>query len=162
MELAKPNMEIRDDSPQVIALPPFIYLSGLVLGVILHWFYPLAFLPGKLTLSLGTLCILVSIVLVVTAMRAFRKAKTNIDTRKPTTSIVTAGPYRFSRNPIYLSMTLLFVGIAILVNSLWILLALIPVLVMMRFGVIDREEIYLAKKFGEEYIRYKARVRRWL
>lgn len=150
------------DNAGVIAPPPLIYLSGLAAGIVLHWFNPLVFLPNTFALPLGIFLIVISIVLVVTAMRAFIKAKTNIDVRKPATSIVTTGPYRFSRNPIYLSMTLLVIGIAVWVNSLWILITLIPVLLVMQFGVIKREETYLTKKFGEEYIRYKARVRRWI
>ena len=150
------------DSPQVIVPPPFIYLGGLVAGIVLHWFKPLSFLPGNLALPLGMIFIVTSVALVVTAMRTFVKAKTNLDPRKPTTSIVSTGPYQFSRNPIYLSMTLLTVGVAIWVNTLWILVMLVPVLLVLQFGVIAREEAYLTKKFGEEYLRYKLKVRRWL
>jgi protein-S-isoprenylcysteine O-methyltransferase Ste14 len=82
--------------------------------------------------------------------------------RKPTTSIVSTGPYRFTRNPIYLSMTLLAVGIAVLANTIWILVMLAPVLFVMQFLVIAREESYLTRKFGEEYLRYKSKVRRWI
>jgi len=150
------------DSPQVIAPLPFIYLGGLALGIVLHWLKPMPFLSQNLALPLGITLVVISIMLVITAMRAFVKAKTNIDVRKPTMSIVSTGPYRFSRNPIYLSMTLLTVGIAIWVNILWILLLLVLVLLIMQFGVIAREEAYLTKKFGEEYLRYKSNVRRWL
>jgi len=150
------------DSPQVIAPPPLIYLGGLAVGIILHWINPLPFLQENLTLPLGVSLIIISIILVITAFRAFKKAKTNIDPRKPTTSIVSTGLYRFTRNPIYLSMTLLILGIAIWVNTLWILVMLVPVLLVMQFGVIVREEAYLTKKFGKEYFRYKSRVRQWI
>ncbi|MDE2173132.1 MAG: isoprenylcysteine carboxylmethyltransferase family protein [Patescibacteria group bacterium] len=150
------------DSPQIIAPPPLIYLSGLTMGIVLHWIRPLPFLPGNLALPLGVVFVVISIALIVTAMRAFVKAKTNIDPRKSATSIVSTGPYRFSRNPIYLSMTLLTVGIAMWVNTLWILIALVLVLLIMQFGVIAREETYLARKFGEEYLQYKLKVHRWL
>ncbi len=150
------------DSPRVIAPPPLIYLSGLATGIILHWLKPVSFLPENFALPLGVTITAVSIILVTTAMREFIKAKTNIDVRKPTTSIVTDGPYRFTRNPIYLAMTLLVVGIAVWVNTLWVFVTLVPVLLVMRFGVIAREEIYLAKKFGDEYLGYKSKVRRWM
>ena len=150
------------DSSQVIAPPPLIYLSGLAVGIVLHWLNPLPFLPNGFALPLGVAIIAVSVVLVALAFRAFIRAKTNIDVRRPTTSIVRTGPYCFSRNPIYLSMTLLTIGIAIWVNTLWIIIALVPVLLVVRFGVIAREEAYLTKKFGDEYLRYKVKVRRWL
>ncbi|MEK7506376.1 MAG: isoprenylcysteine carboxylmethyltransferase family protein [Patescibacteria group bacterium] len=150
------------DSPQVIALPPLIYLTGLATGIVLHLLKPLPFLPKNLALPFGVVIIAISVVLIALSFRAFIRAKTNIDVRKPTTSIVSAGPYRFSRNPIYLSMTLLVLGIAIWIDMLWILVALVPALLVMRFGVIAREESYLTRKFGEEYLQYKSKVRRWL
>ena len=149
------------DSPQVIAPPPLIYLGGLVAGIALHILKPIPFLSEKFAL-LGMALITISVALVVAAFVAFKKAKTNIDVRKATTSIVSTCPYRFTRNPIYLSMTFFVLGIAAWLNMLWILITLIPVLLVIRFGVIKREEAYLTKKFGEEYLRYKSKVRRWL
>ena len=92
----------------------------------------------------------------------FKEAKTNFDLRKPTTRIITTGPYRFSRNPSYVSLTMLYLGIAIAADSVWVLAGLIPTLVVMHYGVILREEEYLEAKFGEEYLRYKRSVPRWL
>lgn len=158
----KQTTEPRNDSPGVVAPPPFIYLGGLVMGTLLHWLKPMSFLPENLTLPLGILVIVSSILLVVSSFREFTKAKTNIDVRKPTTSIVRNGPYRFTRNPIYVSMTLFTVGVAIGMNALWILITLIPVLFIMHVGVIAREEAYLTKKFGNEYLTYKSEVRRWI
>lgn len=162
MTLFKQGTDTHEDSPQVIALPPVIYLSGLAVGVTLDWLKPMPFLPEKFALPLGVAAIAVSVVLVLVAMRAFIKAKTNIDVRKATTSIVTTSIYRFTRNPIYLSMTLLVLGIAVWLNTLWILVTLVPVLLVVQFGVIEHEEAYLTRKFGEEYVRYKSKVRRWV
>ena len=92
----------------------------------------------------------------------FKEAKTNFDPRKPTTAIITTGPYRYSRNPSYVSLTVLYLGIAIASDSVWVLAALIPTLLVMHYGVILREEHYLAEKFGEAYLQYKRSVRRWL
>ena len=153
---------VTSDSPKVIALPPFIYLGGLAAGVVLHLFKPLPFFPENLALPMGVALIVLSILLGATAIRGFVRAETNVDVRKPATRIVVDGPYRFTRNPIYLSMTIFVIGVAIWLNTLWVLIALIPTLLVIQFGVIRREEIYLAKKFGEEYLRYKAKVRRWL
>jgi protein-S-isoprenylcysteine O-methyltransferase Ste14 len=85
-----------------------------------------------------------------------------VDPREPTTAVVTDGPYRFTRNPLYLSMTLIYVGITALANALAPVLLLPVVLQVMSRGVIEREEHYLERKFGAEYLSYKARVRRWL
>ncbi len=158
----KTETNFTSDSPQVIAPPPLIYLSGLAVGITLDLLNPLPFTPDNLALPLGAALIVISIILVVIAIRAFIRAKTNIDVRKPTTSIVSTGPYRFTRNPIYLSMTLFTIGIAIWMNTLWIFITLIPVLLEIQFGVIAREEAYLTKKFGKEYLHYKSKMRRWL
>jgi len=81
---------------------------------------------------------------------------------KPTTALVTEGPFRYSRNPIYVALTLLYVGVALLINALWILLLVVPALMALRYGVIAREEAYLTQKFGDAYHQYTTQVRRWL
>ncbi len=90
------------------------------------------------------------------------QAETELNAYKPTTAIVMRGPFRFSRNPLYLSLTALYIGIATVVNSLWAIVLLPVALVAISRGVIEREERYLERKFGEEYLRYKAKVRRWI
>ena len=80
----------------------------------------------------------------------------------PTTAIVEAGPYRFTRNPIYLGMFLGLVGLAIGFDSLWLLATLVPFALVIRYGVVAREEAYLERKFGDAYRHYRTRVRRWL
>jgi protein-S-isoprenylcysteine O-methyltransferase Ste14 len=91
-----------------------------------------------------------------------RRAETNVDPRQPTTAIVTEGPYRFTRNPLYLSMTLIYAGITALANALPAAVLFPIVLRIMRRGVIEREKRYLERKFGDEYLIYKAQVRRWV
>jgi len=150
------------DKASVITLPPLIYGVAYVLGLFFHFVFPVPFLPQTPALWLGTLLILVSIVIVVSAVRALARAKTAFDVRKPTTAIVTDGAFRFSRNPTYLSGALLYLGIASLINSLWMLLLVLPLVTVIQWGVIEREEQYLEQKFGEAYLRYKTRVRRWI
>jgi protein-S-isoprenylcysteine O-methyltransferase Ste14 len=111
---------------------------------------------------IGVLFVLASFPIAITALRALRQAKTTFDTMKPTTAIVTSGPFRYSRNPLYVSLTLLYLGVSLLINSLWIVLLVIPLLGVIQRGVIAREEVYLERKFGEEYLNYKSRVRRWV
>ena len=154
--------DAQDDSPGVITIPPFIYLFFLALGIALEFFFPFAILSGAVRYSVGFALIVVSFVLLRSVLGRFRAAGTNLDVRKPTTAIISDGPYRFSRNPAYLSMALLYAGIGIAADSVWIIGLLLPTLVVMHFGVIVREERYLEAKFGEEYLRYKRSVRRWI
>ncbi len=90
------------------------------------------------------------------------QAKTNVNPSLPATTLVTDGPFRFSRNPMYLARTLLYVGLGLLANSLAVLLTAVPLLMVVQHGVIKREEHYLEAKFGDAYRQYRARVRRWL
>ena len=96
------------------------------------------------------------------AIVTIRKAGTRVETNKPTTTIVANGPYRLTRNPIYIGMFLGQIGLAIGFNSLWILATLAPFYLVIRYGVVAREELYLERKFGDVYLGYKSRVRRWL
>lgn len=152
------------DNPGVVAPPPAIYLGALLAGLLLNYFFPLSifFVPRAICLIAGIVLIAVAGFVIVAAFRAFSAAKTSVEPWKPTTAIVTSGVYARSRNPIYLAMTLLYAGAALLINSLWILLLVAPVLMLINFGVIAREERYLTGKFGDEYTAYKRRVRRWI
>jgi len=150
------------DSPQVIAPPPFVYAVGLATGIVINFAKPVPFVPEHLAVAAGIALMLIAVFLMALALRALVRAGTNVDVRKPSLVIATTGPYRFTRNPIYLAMALFMVGAGVFFNALWVLVALVPVMFVIRFGVIAREETYLTQKFGEEYLRYKARVRRWL
>ena len=149
------------DSPGVITIPPLIYLVFLVPGIALDLLFPVGLLPNLIQYIVGFVLIATSVVLLPSAFGRFRATGTNVDVRKPTTAIIKDGPYRFSRNPLYLSMSLLYLGIGVASDSVWILGTLIPALAVMHYGVILREEAYLERKFGEEYLRYKQSVRRW-
>jgi len=96
------------------------------------------------------------------AIKQFRTARTPVPGNKPTTAIVRTGPYRFSRNPIYLAFFALHLGLAIYVNSLWLVATLIATVAIIAVVVVPREERYLTERFGAEYVAYKACVRRWL
>src|SRR4029450_10780479 len=150
------------DTAQVIVLPPLVYGAACVMGLLLHLVLPLHLLSTTLARGIGVVCVLVSLPLAIAPFRALSRAHTPVDPMKPTTALVTAGPFRYSRNPIYVALTLLYLGVAFLVNTLWILLLVVPVLVVIRYGVIAREEAYLARKFGDAYRQYTAQVRRWL
>ena len=142
--------------------PPFVYLGSISLGLLVHFFWPVELLPASVSVPTGVMVVLVAGTLFITAVRTFRKAGTPIPGNRPTTTIVRTGPYGFSRNPIYLAFTLFQVGLAAWVNSLGVLLTLLPALAVMRLVVIPREERYLEARFPSEYLPYKREVRRWL
>lgn len=152
----------RRDVPGVIAPPPLIYLAGLGLGFGLEALLPSASFPGWLSWSAGSLLIVSGIVLAVSFIRAFRHAGTPVDPGEPATALITTGPYRVSRNPGYLGMTLAYVGIAVVSGAVWVLAVLVPVLLVVDRGVIRREERHLERRFGDDYARFKARTRRWI
>jgi protein-S-isoprenylcysteine O-methyltransferase Ste14 len=149
------------DTAQVLVLPPLLYGAACVVGLLLHVAFPVLILSNTLARGIGVGCVLVSLLPVLTTLRVLSCAHTPVDPRRPTTALVTEGPFRYSRNPIYLALTLLYLGVAFLVNALWILFLIVPALVVLRYGVIAREEAYLARKFGTAYHQYTAQVRRW-
>ncbi len=150
------------DNAGVIAPPPLIYAITLILSLFLHQRIPLPLVPRKIKNLLGGTLIGSAVVPGLLALRKMRRAGTNVNPTQPTTTLIVEGPYRFTRNPIYLGITLLYTGIAILANTLWPILLLPGVLFVMTRGVIEREEAYLEQKFGPQYLAYKAKVRRWL
>jgi protein-S-isoprenylcysteine O-methyltransferase Ste14 len=142
--------------------PPLVYLASLVVGALLQLAMPLPFLPQTLTAALGVPLIVGAVALFSYSAAKFRAAGTPVPARKPTTVIVQAGPYRYSRNPIYLAFSLSQLGIAIWANSAWLLATLVGAVALIHFVVIRREEQYLERRFGSQYLDYKASVRRWL
>jgi protein-S-isoprenylcysteine O-methyltransferase Ste14 len=142
--------------------PPFVYLGSIGLGLLVHWLWPLRLLPPSLGVPLGVVLVLAAGALFLCAVRTFRKAGTPVPGNRPTAAIVRRGPYRFSRNPVYLAFTLFQLGLAAWVDSLGLLLALLPALALMTRVVIPREERYLEARFPAEYLPYKRAVRRWL
>jgi len=150
------------DNPGVVAPPPLIYAGALALGLVANRLYQIAFLPRAVSRVLGLPLVFGGLAIGLLGFREMRRAETNVDPYKPATAIVTEGPYRFTRNPLYLGMTLVHSGITALFNALPAAMLLPLVLAVLRRGVIEREERYLERKFGDEYLAYKARVRRWL
>lgn len=151
------------DHANVVIMPPLLYGIGLLAGIALQFVEasriggaaPLRWLVGG-SLVGGGLWVALAFA------RAFSRADQDRNPNTPTPSIITTGLYRYSRNPAYVSLTAILLGIGALLDNAWILLAAIPVLLVMHYGVILREEAYLERTFGEEYLRYKVGVRRWL
>lgn len=149
------------DSANVAVLPPLIPAAAIGLGFLLRLLFPETFLPEGVAITVGVMLIAASVVVVAAAAWELTRARTAFDVRKSTTSLVSTGVFRLSRNPVYFSMMLLCVGIATTANSLAMLLVSIPAGSMLCLLVIRPEESYLERKFGSAYLAYKARVRRW-
>lgn len=153
------------DNPGLIAPPPLIYASSLLVGLLLNLLLPVKLLSKRrrsVSLIAGAVGAGLGVMLARAAFQRMQSAKTNVNPTQPTTTIVMEGPYRLTRNPIYVALTLLYAGIALLFNSFWAMLLLPFVLIIMNLGVIEREERYLEGKFGMQYLNYKRSVRRWL
>jgi protein-S-isoprenylcysteine O-methyltransferase Ste14 len=150
------------DKPGIRVPPPPIYLLALILGLLLDRRAHVPFLPGGVTRVLGGPLVGGGVALVAWFVRTMRSADTTIRIDKPVSSLVQDGPFRYSRNPGYVALTMVYAGIATLRNALWAILLLPLVLYVIERKVIEREERYLERTFGEEYLAYKARVRRWV
>ncbi len=142
--------------------PAFIYIAGLAIGLVAHLLYPVQVLPTPIAIGIALLLIVISGPIFVTTRRAYFRTKTTFYFSEASSVLITDGPYRFSRNPGYVSLALLYGAVGLLFNSLWILIMVVPAVVVVYFGVIKREERYLEEKFGDEYRKYKATVRRWV
>lgn len=150
------------DNPGVVALPPLIFAAPLAAGLLLDLVFPASLLPGRPGTAVGAVLAAAGLALGGWGQHTMRRAGTNPDPRRPATVLVTDGPFRLTRNPLYLSLTLLYAGVAFLADSPWSLLFLPAALVVVHFGVVLREERYLERKFGDSYRRYRATVRRWI
>ncbi|QEL22703.1 isoprenylcysteine carboxylmethyltransferase family protein [Bosea sp. F3-2] len=160
--MSEARRSLRDNSGAAIR-PPIAWALAAIAGLALDWLYPLPFLPADLPAGwLGGIVFLAGLALLIWAATTFRRAGTQIPTTQPTTTIVAEGPYRFTRNPIYIGMFLGLIGLAVAFDSLWIIVLLVPFYLVVRYGVVAREEAYLERKFGDVYLAYKARVGRWL
>lgn len=157
-----PGTSLPDAANLGLVRPPFVYLGSIALGLAIHYAWPARLAPPSVSTPVGALLTLLAAGLFVAAVRTLRAAGTPVPGNQPTTVIVRTGPYRFSRNPIYLAFSLLQLGLAAWVNSLGLLLTLIPAVALMAFVVIPREERYLEARFPSEYSSYRAAVRRWL
>ncbi len=152
----------RSDSPNVLVVPPLLYGVALAAGLLLHWLVPRPILSSDARYWVGGTILALGVALAVWGRALMERVGTNVNPTLPTTALVTTGPFRFSRNPLYVALTLIYLGLALLSNALWVLVLIVPVLLLMHYGVVRREERYLEAKFGAAYVTYRSRVRRYL
>lgn len=150
------------DTPGVRVPPPLVFLATILVGVAIDWTVPLPIVPAAVAGWFGGALVLVGLAISGLSVREFRKAKTTIQPNRPASTLVATGPFRYSRNPMYLALSIVQVGLGVWINSAWVLVLVVPTLIWIRHSVIAREERHLGEKFGQAYRAYQARVRRWL
>ena len=142
--------------------PPILLVAFLILGFVLRAIVPLSFAPEQSVALIGPIIVVMSFVMFFWAITTMRRSGGSIPTGEPTDTIVHSGPYRYSRNPIYVSMVGLLLGVGVWGNTLWLIGLAVLAAYLLWWGVISREDDYLERKFGSDYISYKSHVRRWL
>jgi protein-S-isoprenylcysteine O-methyltransferase Ste14 len=150
------------DNPGVVAPPPLIYLGAFLIVLVCRWFWPIPIDAGSRGLWPGLIMIALGAGIAIWGRRTMEAAGTNVNPARPAKTIVSSGPFRFSRNPLYLSLTTIYLGLTLAVNTRWGFVVLIPLLVVMHRSVVLREERYLDRKFGDSYRQYRSNVRRYL
>ena len=151
------------DNPDVIAFPPLILAANAVISVLVHYFViQLPIMSYGVCLVCGIVLVILAPTLAISAVVTFKKAGTNVIPSEPALTIVRGGPYRFTRNPMYLALCLVQVALGFFLNDWITLLFVVPLALILHFGVVLREERYLAAKFGEPYLQLKREVRRWI
>lgn len=150
------------DNPGVIALPPLIFLVAIVVGALIHWIRPLTIPVPTLWRWVAGAVIAGCVAFAMWARVTFTRAGTNVNPNLPSLVIVESGPYRITRNPMYVAMTIALGALAFATRVGWYLVLLVPVSALLYWGVILREERYLSAKFGAPYDAYRQRVRRYL
>ncbi len=152
----------RADSPGVRIPPPLVYIIALVVGYFLQSRFPLPFIPQPYAMIAGDVALALGIALALTSIVTMLRGKGTVNTNAASQALVTTGVYRFSRNPMYVSNTLLYIGFALLLGLTWALIFLPLPLIYTQVAVILPEERFLTRHFGDAYRAYQARVRRWL
>ena len=156
------NLPTSADNPGVAVLPPLVYGAAFIVVLALRWLWPMPIFGHAMALCSGLSLIVFAVAIAIWGRRTMHAAGTNISPLRPATVVVTTGPFRFSRNPLYLALTFLYLGLTFVFNTWWGIIVLIPLLIIMHYGVVLREEDYLEQKFGETYRQYRSTVRRYL
>ncbi len=154
--------EEEKETAGVVAPPPLIYVAGFLLGWLLETRWPSASLPAPAADWIGWTLIAAGVAVVVWSIVAMARVKTSVNPYSPTAAIATSGPYAYSRNPIYAADIVIYIGFCAVFDMLWPLAILPLVVVAVHKGVVEREERYLQRRFGQLYVAYSSRVRRWM
>jgi len=154
--------EERADTAGVRVPPPLIFFFFFSIGLALSHWIPTDYMDAAAAHWVGGVLIAIGVVVALSAVYNFARAGTNLRPDRPSSALVRTGPYRFTRNPMYLSMTIVYVGVALMLQSVWSLVLLPVVIALIQTQVIRREEAYMERRFGADYVRLKREVRRWI
>ena len=154
--------DINSEAPNVKIIPPLVYLAGIVIGLLASIWMPTKVGPNLLAWTVGGILAVCGAVLTGSALLKFKDVGTTVRPDRAASTLVIAGPYKITRNPMYLGLALVYLGIAIAGQSVWALILLPVVLIIIQRGAIEPEEAFLEKRFGAAYVSYKEQVRRWI
>ncbi len=149
------------DAPDILILPPVLVGGTMIIGFVLDWLWPIPVLPAVPARAAGLTLFVLAGLLAHFAHRAMTRAGTNVFPTRPAVALVTDGPFRFTRNPLYISAVGVYLGVALWIGGLAPFLLLLPMVMVLHWGIVLREERYLESKFGEAYRAYRAQVRRY-
>ncbi|MCG7984450.1 MAG: isoprenylcysteine carboxylmethyltransferase family protein [Candidatus Thiodiazotropha lotti] len=152
----------KKDHADVIIPPPVIHIVSIGLGGVISNYYPMSLPHWSILQWIGVLLGVTAIAITLWGMREFHASRNPVAPIRPVNRLMVSGPYRFTRNPLYLSLILLQLGLALVFLNGWMVLLLLPVVVIVRYYVVAREEAYLLRRFGSDYQAYQERVRRWI
>ena len=152
----------KNSSTGIRVIPPLVYMAGLLIGLIMEYLWPTIDLTLGWRLGISAPVLLASVVLIILTLKYFKSASTPFDVRKTASSLIIDGPFRFSRNPGYVALTMLYLTLGVFLSSLWALLMALPILFVVDKFVVRKEEISLLSSFGDPYRDYQSKVRRWL
>jgi len=154
--------EISSDAPRVKIIPPLVYLAGLVIGFLANIWMPINVVPSLVAWTSGGILSFCGAVLTGSAVLKFKDVGTTVRPDRAASTLVTVGPYKITRNPMYLGLACVYFGIAVAGQSVWALILLPIVLTIIQRRAIEPEEAFLERRFGADYVGYKEKVRRWI
>ena len=155
------NVNSEVDRPKVVPAPVFFFVA-LISGILLNWALPLAIFSGRTAQLAGAIIVIPGFLIGCSGIIEMRRAHTSPDPREPTRALVEKGVFRYTRNPLYLSMFVFFLGIAVFLDVFWLILLFPFLFFVVERGTVKPEELYLERKFGETYLQYRKRVSRWI
>lgn len=156
------EIEHSRNTPDVISCPPLVFFSALGAGLLLNWLAPWHAFSSNFFQVAGGLLGLTGTMIGLWGVHTLHRAGTSVRPDHPVNALVTGGPFRYSRNPLYVAMTAIYLGITFSIGTGWPLVTLVPVLVMVHWKIVRREERFLENRFGDKYRAYKAHVHRWI
>ena len=151
-----------NDAPNVKIIPPLVYLAGIIIGFLATIGLPTRVVPNSVAWTVGGILTFCGADLAGSALFKFKDVGTTVRPDHAASTLVITGPYELTRNPMYLGLVMVNLGLSFLIGNWWNIILLPLLLLIIQEYIIKKEEKYLVRKFGQQYIDYSHRVRRWL